>query len=136
MFWGGVSDTLGRVKTFRVILGSQILVFTALLFVKSPILFCVLVCYVLLCYGGGFGTAPSTVTTIFGARLMPTVYGILLTAWSTAGVVGPQMAAVIKDKFPKNAAFYSFAVGIGILTFGLLLTFLVNDKPFHRKHAE
>ncbi len=136
MFWGGVSDKLGRVTTFRVILGSQILVFTALLFVKSPILFCVLVCYVLLCYGGGFGTAPSTVTTIFGARLMPTVYGILLTAWSTAGVVGPQMAAVIKDKFPGKAAFYSFAVGIGILTFGLLLTFLVNDKPFHRKHAE
>jgi len=135
MVWGGISDKLGRIKTFRIILGSQLLVFTALLFVKSPLLFCVLVCYVLLCYGGGFGTAPSTVFTIFGGRLMPAVYGGLLTAWSAAGVVGPQMAAVIKDKFPDSAGVYSFAVAIGILSVGLLLTFRVTDEPFHRKHG-
>lgn len=132
-FWGGLSDKLGRVKTFRIILGSQILVFGALMFVSNPWIFGIMVCYVLLCYGGGFGTAPSTVMTIFGARLMPTVYGILLTAWSTAGIVGPQIAAMIKDKFPEHAARYTFTTGAVILVVGFLLTFLVSDTPFQRK---
>jgi OFA family oxalate/formate antiporter-like MFS transporter len=132
-FWGGLSDKIGRVNTFRIILASQVLVFVALIFVKSPMLFGVLVCYVLLCYGGGFGTAPSTVLTVFGARLMPVVYGAILTAWSTAGIIGPQVAALIKDKAPGKAPLYTFSVGAAILLFGLLLTFLVNDKPFQKK---
>ena len=58
-FWGGLSDKLGRITVFRLILGSQLLVFIALLFVDSPLIFGVLVCYILLCYGGGFGSMPS-----------------------------------------------------------------------------
>ncbi|MCU0857808.1 MAG: OFA family MFS transporter [Pontiellaceae bacterium] len=132
-FWGGLSDKVGRVKTFRLILGSQILVFIALLFVKSPLIFGILVCYVLLCYGGGFGTAPSTVLTIFGSRLMPVVYGTLLTAWSAAGIAGPQIAAVIKDNFAEKASLYTFSAGAVILTTGLLLTFFVSDERFKKK---
>jgi len=43
---------------------------------------------------------------------------------------------MIKDKFPANAGVYTFSVGIGILVLGFMLTFFVNDEPFHRKHAE
>lgn len=134
-FWGGISDKIGRVQTFRLILGSQILVFIALLFVNNPWIFGALVCYVLLCYGGGFGTAPSTVLTVFGPRLMAVVYGTLLTAWSAAGIVGPQIAAIIKDKFADKATTYTFTAGAIILIAGLLLTFLVNDKPFAKHPA-
>jgi OFA family oxalate/formate antiporter-like MFS transporter len=135
-FWGGLSDRIGRVTTFRIILGSQILVFAALTQVRNPWLFSALVCYVLLCYGGGFGTAPSAVLTIFGARLMPVVYGVLLTAWSTAGIVGPQIAAMIKDQaLPADAPLYTFMTGALVLTCGFALTFLINDKPFHRRNA-
>jgi OFA family oxalate/formate antiporter-like MFS transporter len=131
-FWGGLSDKIGRIVTFRLILGSQILAFTTLLFVSNPWIFGALVCYILLCYGGGFGTAPSTVLIIFGLRLMPVVYGVLLTAWSTGGIVGPQMAAIIKDRFPENASFYTFLIGAAILAFGLLISFSINDKPFSK----
>ncbi len=133
-FWGGLSDKIGRLVTFRLILGSQIFAFTALLFISNPWIFGILVCYILLCYGGGFGTAPSTVLIIFGQRLMPVVYGVLLTAWSIGGIVGPQMAAIIKDKFPENASFYSFLMGAAILTFGLLISFSINDKPFSKRN--
>jgi len=132
-FWGGLSDKIGRVNTFRIILGTQVAVFAVLIIVKSPLLFSVLVCYVLLCYGGGFGTAPSTVLTVFGARLMPVVYGTLLTAWSTAGIVGPQVAARIKDLSPDKAPLYTFSVGAAILLFGLVWTCFVNDAPFRKK---
>ncbi len=136
--WGGISDKIGRVPTFRLILGSQILVFVALIFIKNPWVFGALVCYVLLCYGGGFGTAPSTVLTIFGARLMPVVYGVILTAWSMGGIVGPQIAATIKDTykdFPEQVTMYTFATGAIILTIGLILSFLIDDKPFHKEQA-
>ena len=83
----------------------------------------------------GFGAAPSTVLTIFGARLMPVVYGLLLTAWSAAGIVGPQIAARIKDRFPAQAPLYTFSLCAAILALGFLLTFWIHDKPFHKQDA-
>jgi OFA family oxalate/formate antiporter-like MFS transporter len=134
-FWGGLSDRIGRIQTFRAILGTQIAVFVALLLVKGPLLFGVLVCYILLCYGGGFGTAPSFVLTVFGGRTMAVAYGCLLTAWSMAGIVGPQVVAFFKDNNPTDAARYTFIVGAFILGVGLALSTLLDDKPFTRKQS-
>jgi len=132
-FWGGISDKIGRTQTFRLLLGTQILVFVGLVFIKSPILFSVFVCYILLCYGGGFGTAPSFVMTVFGSKVMAVVYGCLLTAWSMAGIVGPQVAARIKDSFPTDpmrAASTTFLVGAAFLAVGFLVSLFVSNKPF------
>jgi len=134
-FWGGLSDRIGRVLTFRLLLATQIVVFVLLIFIKSPLIFGVLVCYVLLCYGGGFGTMPSTVNTIFGSRLMATVYGFMLTAWSLGGIVGPQIAAMIKDLAGAKAPAFTFATGAGILLAGLALSLLANDRPITEKKA-
>ena len=134
-FWGGLSDKIGRVQAFRLIIGSQILVFSALVFVSNPWIFSILVCYVLLCYGGGFGTAPSFVMTVFGSKVMAVVYGTLLTAWSMAGLVGPKVAAYFRDNYkePGQAATYTFITGACILTAGLLVSFLLSNKQFIRK---
>ena len=128
-FWGGLSDRIGRVQTFRIMLGTQILVFVALIFVGNPWLFGLLICYVLLCYGGGFGTMPSFVVDVFGPKLMAIVYGVILTAWSAAGIAGPQLFALVKDNFPLDkAAPYSFVIGAAFLALGLAcsLVFLSN----------
>lgn len=129
-FWGGMSDRIGRTLTFRLILGSQVPVFLALLVVTNPVIFSVLVCYVLLCYGGGFGTMPSYVLEVFGARLMPVVYGVILTAWGFAGVTGPQIVALLKDHAPKDAAHLAFAIAAGMLVAGLALTVFLSDRKF------
>jgi len=131
-FWGGLSDKIGRIQAFRLILGSQIIVFIILLFVQNPYIFAVLVCYVLLCYGGGFGTMPSFVKDVFTAKLMPVVYGVILTAWSLGGVIGPQIVAYMKDRFkenPTDAGFYSFIAGIILLSLGFLIAMFLNNKP-------
>ncbi len=131
LFWGGLSDRYGRIQIFRCILGSQLLVFVALMFVKSPLLFGVLVCYVLLCYGGGFGTMPSFVLTVFGPAMMGVVYGFMLIAWSLAGLVGPQVVAFVKDSFsPVEAASYTFMVGAVLLLAGFVASFVADNSSF------
>ncbi len=128
--WGWLSDKIGRVQTFRLILGSQLVVFIGLLFVNDPILFGVLVCYILFCYGGGFGAMPSFILDTFGSKLMPVVYGTILTAWGCAGIVGPQIVAFLKDNFDKQAAQYTFQSASALLLLGLFITFALNNKKF------
>ncbi len=132
LFWGGLSDRIGRIETFRIILGSEILVFITLLFVSNPYVFAFLVCYVLLCYGGGFGTIPSFVREVFPGRLMSVVYGALLTAWSAGGVLGPQIVGFMKDNYPENASTYAFVAGTILLTIGFIITLLLNNKPIQQ----
>jgi OFA family oxalate/formate antiporter-like MFS transporter len=134
-FWGGFSDKMGRIVAFRWIIGTQILVFLVLPYVVNPLVFGILVCYVLLCYGGGFGTAPSTILTIFGVRLMPVVYGFLLTAWSAGGIVGPQVVAFLKDAYGADATVMIFRCGAAVLTLGLVLAFLMDDSPHSMPRA-
>ena len=129
-FWGGLSDRIGRAMTFRLILGSQLPVFIALIYVTNPVVFSVLVCYVLLCYGGGFGTMPSFVQEVFGSKLMPVIYGVILTAWGFAGVTGPQIVAFLKDHAPKDAAHFAFAIAAGMLLTGVVITLFLNDRKF------
>jgi len=129
-FWGGLSDKIGRVQTFRLILGSQFVVFIALMIVNSPIVFSMLVCYVLLCYGGGFGSMPSFVLDVFGPKLMPVIYGSILTAWGAGGIVGPQIVAFLKDNFASEAATYTFGCASILLLFGLLIAFALSNSKF------
>lgn len=129
-FWGGLSDKIGRIQTFRLILGTQLIVFIALMFVNSPVVFGILVCYVLLCYGGGFGSMPSFILDVFGQKLMPIVYGSILTAWGFGGIVGPQIVAFLKDNFAAQAAQYTFVCAAGLLFAGLLITLLLNNEKF------
>ncbi|MBP2664194.1 MAG: yhjX 1 [Firmicutes bacterium] len=129
-FWGWLSDKIGRVQTFRLILGTQFVVFLALLFVSKPMIFSMFVCYILLCYGGGFGSMPSFILDVFGQKLMPIVYGAILTAWGCGGIVGPQIVAFLKDNFASEAARYTFMSAAALLFLGLLITFVLNNKKF------
>lgn len=127
-FWGSISDKTGRLTTFRLLFSVQILVFISLIFVNSPTLFFILVCVVLLCYGGGFGVIPSLIKEKYGSKLMPLLYGIMLIAWSFAGVIGPQITAFLKDSYALQAGDYAYKFGLITLLIVLLLSFLVKEK--------
>jgi OFA family oxalate/formate antiporter-like MFS transporter len=129
-FWGAISDKIGRTNAFRLMLGTQIFVFIGLLFVNSAFIFGVGVCYVILCYGGGFGTMPSYVLDTYGPRLMPVVYGVILTAWGFGGVVGPQIVAYFKDNFAGQAGRYVFMSAAAILVVGVVITLVLRDEKW------
>jgi OFA family oxalate/formate antiporter-like MFS transporter len=128
--WGAVSDRIGRSQAFRLMLGSQVAVFALLVITGSPWVFAVLVCWVLLCYGGGFGTMPSFICDVFGAGLMSAVYGCVLTAWAAAGIVGPQIFAALQDRLgPASASLWSFVVAGAFGVIGTVLSFLLSNAP-------
>jgi OFA family oxalate/formate antiporter-like MFS transporter len=129
--WGGLSDKIGRIQVFRLILGSQILIFILMMFTGNPWIFGILVCYVLLCYGGGFGAMPSYVLDVFHAKLMPVVYGVILTAWSIGGIVGPQVAAFIRDFYtntPEIIGPRTYMAGAILLGIGFIVTLMLTNK--------
>ncbi len=128
MFWGGLSDRIGRIRAFRIMLASQLAVFVVLPQVGNPWLFGGLICYVLLCYGGGFGTMPSFVLDVFGPAKMPVVYGSILTAWSAAGIAGPQLVAFLNDHYAEHLSRYAFLVDAGVLSLGLLFALMLGER--------
>lgn len=122
--WAALSDRIGRLTTFRMLFLIQAVIFMVLLVVQSPILFSALVCCILLCYGGGFGLVPSLIKDAYGTRLMPIMYGSILTAWSMGGVIGPQLVAYMKDHYADNAGFLVYIISGSLLLIGFGVSFL------------
>ena len=112
LFWGLLSDRIGRIRVFRILLASQMIVFGILMTERDPWIFSALVCYIMLCFGGGFATMPSFVLDVFGAKKMSAVYGVMLTAWAAAGVCGPLYIGYLKDQYPDRAIIYCFLIGV------------------------
>ena len=79
---------------------------------------------------GGFAIMPSMVSDVYGTKRMSRLYGVILTAWSAAGILGPMMVASLKDNYPDRAIVYSFLLGILVLGVGFIFSFLVNDDRF------
>src|SRR5699024_1165748 len=102
-------------------------VFAGLIFVDNPILFSSLVCIILLCYGGGFGLMPSLIKDSYGTKLMPALYGSILTAWSIGGILGPQLVAYMKDNHAENAGVLVYLLSGGMLLIGLGLSFFYKN---------
>jgi len=125
--WGGLSDRLGQLNTFRLMLATQVIAFVALMLAGNPWVFAALICYILLCYGGGFGVMPSFVLNTFGPGLMPVLYGVILTAWSAGGIVGPQVVAWLKDRHGAQASGHAFALGAILLAVGFVLSLLCRN---------
>ena len=128
LFWGLLSDRIGRIRVFRILLASQMIVFGILMTERDPWIFSALVCYIMLCFGGGFATMPSFVLDVFGAKRMSAVYGVMLTAWAAAGVCGPLYIGYLKDQYPDRAIIYCFLIGVLILGLGYVFSYLLSDK--------
>lgn len=104
--WAWLSDSIGRRWVFLLMFPIQAVVFLVLPSVQSVPAFAVLACVVLLCYGGGFGTMPAFAADYFGAENVGSIYGLMLTAWGFAGVLGPTLIASLR----QNTGRYSEAL--------------------------
>jgi MFS family permease len=112
LFWGAVSDRLGRRLAYGLIYGAQVAVFAVVGGVHALPAVAALFAVVLLCYGGGFGTMPSLVADWFGTRHLGVNYGWILSAWGCAGVAGPVFVAAVKDATGSYAGALPLMAGL------------------------
>ncbi len=123
-FWAALSDFLGRKYVFLTMFLLQAVLFVVLPSTGSVVLFTVVACAIILCYGGGFGTMPAFAADYFGSAKVGQIYGLMLTAWSAAGIVGPLLISSIKDQTGSyDGAFYILA---GVMLVSAILPFIVR----------
>ena len=95
IFWGAVSDKIGRMPAFVAMLAIQGVCFLLLPHAGNAALFFLLGALIYLCYGGAFGTMPATAGDFFGVKNAGAIYGLMIIGWSLGGVLGPQLAAAL-----------------------------------------
>ncbi|WP_416970046.1 OFA family MFS transporter [Streptomyces sp. 4F14] len=138
--WSSTSDLIGRKNVYRVYLGVGALMYglIATFGDSSKPLFVVSALVILSFYGGGFATIPAYLKDLFGTYQVGAIHGRLLTAWSTAGVLGPLIVNWIADRQEEagkdGASLYtvSLFIMIGLLAVGFVANELV--RPVHPRH--
>jgi len=95
VFWGAVSDKVGRERAMVVMFGLQAVTMFAIApgFAMGPAAAILLMGLVGLNFGGNFALFPSATADAFGTRNLGVNYGCVFTAYGAAGVIGPQVAA-------------------------------------------
>jgi len=111
--WASASDYIGRKNTYYcffilgIILYSSIPISAQTLDIAPVIVWLILfygaTLIIFTMYGGGFATIPAYLADMFGTRYVGGIHGRLLTAWSTAGVLGPVIITSIRGSSINNA---------------------------------
>ncbi|WP_338702220.1 OFA family MFS transporter [Streptomyces sp. Q6] len=138
--WSSTSDLIGRKNVYRLYLGVGALMYLLISLYgdASKPLFVVCALVILSFYGGGFATIPAYLKDLFGTYQVGAIHGRLLTAWSTAGVLGPlivnRVADSQEDAGKHGSSLYglSLTIMIGLLVVGFVANELV--RPVHTRH--
>ena len=99
-FWASLSDYIGRKNTYYTFFLLGIALYAGAPWaahIGSKALFVSFFCVILSMYGGGFATVPAYLADVFGTQFVGAIHGRLLTAWSTAGVIGPFVVNYIRE---------------------------------------
>jgi MFS family permease len=98
-FWASMSDLLGRRNTYFIFFALGTLLYAAVPStgaIGSVVLFVIAYGVIFSMYGGGFATVPAYLKDMFGTRYVGAIHGLLLTAWSMAGIFGPTLVNYIR----------------------------------------
>lgn len=107
-FWASASDYVGRKNTYLIFFSLGIILYCSIPFFAQKVSadpavvwlvgFYAATMLIFTMYGGGFATIPAYLADIFGTRFVGGIHGRLLTAWSTAGVLGPLAITSLREK--------------------------------------
>ena len=134
-FWASLSDKLGRKLTYAVffILGG--LLYASIPFAAGSggkLLFVAAFCVILSMYGGGFATVPAYLADLFGTQMVGAIHGRLLTAWATAGILGPVIVNYMREYqlglgIPREQVYNrTMFILVGMLVVGLICNLLIR----------
>jgi len=111
--WASASDYIGRRNTYWIFFLLGIVLYLSIPFSAqqvsaSPSVIWLVYFYaatmiIFTMYGGGFATIPAYLADIFGTKYVGGIHGRLLTAWSTAGVLGPLAITSLRQNSVNTA---------------------------------
>ncbi len=134
-FWASASDKLGRKTTYFIFFVVGIALYLAAPWTAhtgQKALFVVFCCVILSMYGGGFATVPAYLADVFGTQFVGAIHGRLLTAWSTAGVLGPVLVSYISQRASRagvakeNVYDQTLYVMAGLLAVGFVANLFIR----------
>jgi MFS family permease len=134
-FWASLSDRIGRKATYATFFLLGIVLYASapsLAHAGMIKLFILAFCIILSMYGGGFATIPAYLADMFGTQMVGAIHGRLLTAWSTAGVIGPILVTTLREQElaagVARAQVYDITMYIlaGLLFIGLICNLLIK----------
>jgi MFS family permease len=99
-FWASLSDRIGRKTTYFCFFAIGTVLYSLVPFtgaVGSVVGFVLCFLVIISMYGGGFATVPAYLRDMFGTRYVGAIHGLLLTAWSMAGIFGPVLVNYIRQ---------------------------------------
>lgn len=141
IFWASLSDHLGRKLTYAIFFLLGVVLYASIPWtaqIGSLALFVGFFGIILSMYGGGFATVPAYLADVFGTKMVGAIHGRLLTAWSTAGVLGPVLVNYIREYqiesgvARENAYSITMFILAGLLAVGFICNWLI--KPVDPKH--
>ena len=143
-FWASTSDYIGRKNTYFVFFVLGFVLYALVPYFGGAgnlALFVLGFCVILSMYGGGFATVPAYLKDMFGTRYVGAIHGMLITAWSVAGVLGPVLVNYIRqyqiDSGVPKAQAYNVTMYImaGLLVVGFIANALIKAVD-DRHHME
>jgi MFS family permease len=145
--WATFSDYLGRKLTFLTFFVLGIILYTSVPTMGHAgylSLFVAFICLIVSMYGGGFATIPAYLADMFGTQMVGAIHGRLLSAWATAGVLGPVLVNYIREfqlsrGIPKAQAYdVTMYILAGLLAIGFICNLLVRpvNHKYHMSEAE
>jgi OFA family oxalate/formate antiporter-like MFS transporter len=132
--WAGISDYIGRQNVYIIFFAIQLVFFLVLPYTTNALVFQIIIYTILTVYGGGFASLPAFIGDLFGTKQLGAIHGYLLTAWSTAGILGPMVVAYIREATQSyNTTFYIFAV---LLATALIVSFMMRASIKKQRQQE
>ena len=142
--WASTSDYIGRRNTYFVFMVLGFALYCTVPYtgsIGSVVGFVLCFLVIISMYGGGFSTVPAYLRDMFGTRYVGAIHGLLLTAWSMAGIFGPVLVNYIREYnvthgVPKAQAYNTtMYIMAGLLVIGFICNFFVKavDARFHMK---
>ncbi|WP_181779618.1 OFA family MFS transporter [Pseudonocardia pini] len=127
--WSSLSDVIGRKNIYRIYLGVGALLYLGLTFIGETNKAVFLLCSTLILsfYGAGFATIPAYLRDLFGTYQVGAIHGRLLTAWSTAGVLGPIIVNAIADARADVAGPSKYTPAFLVMIVLLVIGFVANE---------
>ena len=141
-FWASLSDKLGRKLTYTIFFVLGGIMYASIpgsAMAGSKLLFVAAACIILSMYGGGFATVPAYLGDLFGTQMVGAIHGRLLTAWATAGILGPVVVNYMRDYqlslgIPREQVYnQTMYILVGMLVIGLICNLMIRpvaDKWF------